>query len=541
MADQTDVGFTVGDRYHAEELIGRGGAGAVWRGRDQLLDRQVAIKEIRVPGDRRDTRQRALREAQAAARLRVPGVVQVFDLIEDRWAAYIIMECIDAPDLRRIVEHEGPAVARTVARWGLELLDTLEAAHDAGIVHRDVKPSNVLIESGSARLTDFGVAHLADQPGLTAQGMPIGTPAFMAPEQLRGGAVGRAADLYGLGATMYFAVEGVVPFGRHGAMPTHVAAIEQLPRPTRNAGGLRDLLPALLEPDPAARPSVEDLRARLRAATDGAQLPSRIARPTARPGRADDVTVSIAAVTEINWAHVYATVADRPPRRWPARALSAVAAVVLLVALTGFVNGVRTRGVTAFASATSFVERTTDAAAPASRGPASAACTAAVRTAPGGSLTPMDGGSAVPADWSARAAPDASFIVRHPADWRVEGGDGGGGLELTDPASTAALRIGRAGTGSSAALELQRLTTAFTDAYDTYEVLRDRATTYRGAPAVVTEFRATSGGAQRRGYRLGARTGTTPVVIELSSCEGNWAAARELWPGVLAGYGALGA
>ncbi len=260
----------VADRYALRSLLGRGGSGAVWRAHDRWLRRQVAIKQI-VLGDQRSTRSRtrAMREAQTVAKLRTPGVVQLYDVHDDGGQIYLVMELIDAPSLSRLVRRGGPLEPERVAQIGRSVLVALLAVHDAGIVHRDVKPSNVLVDNGSVRLTDFGIALLDDDPTLTASGSVLGTPVYMAPEQARGERVGPAADLYGLGATMYFALEGRAPFDDQGSVRTTQAVREQPHRAGRRMGVLEPIIEALLLKDPDARPDAHEVAAALDVTVNG--------------------------------------------------------------------------------------------------------------------------------------------------------------------------------------------------------------------------------------------------------------------------------
>ncbi|MPZ86592.1 MAG: protein kinase [Nitriliruptorales bacterium] len=288
----------VGERYRLDGLIGRGGAGAVWRAHDERLDRAVAVKEILWPVDPAESGpERALREARAAARLRDPGVVQVYDMLTESDRAYLIMELVDAPSLERLVERDGPLAPPRAAALGASILATLSAAHAAGIVHRDVKPSNVLIEGDVPRLTDFGIARLADNPALTATGMVLGTPSFIAPEQARGEPAGPAADLYGLGATLYFAVEGVAPFSAENSFQTVMDVVSSPPRPLQRAGDLADLIEALLQKDPAARPAPETVERHLRAAAAPALGPESIPTVPLVPTRSDQAPTSTRLLT----------------------------------------------------------------------------------------------------------------------------------------------------------------------------------------------------------------------------------------------------
>jgi serine/threonine protein kinase len=256
MADESVPGRRVAHRYRLDRLIGRGGSGAVWRGFDHRLRRPVAVKEIALSADAAEAatgRTRALREARAAARLGGAGVVQVYDIVEEDGGAYLIMELVEAPNLNALIRRAGPMTPVAVAELGLRVLETLVAAHRAGIVHRDVKPSNVLIDRDNPRLTDFGIARLGDDATVTTTGAVLGTPAYMAPEHARGDAVGPAVDIYGLGATLYYAVEGVAPFRASGSLATVLAVLNDRPRPPERAGGLAPVLTDVLVKDPTAR------------------------------------------------------------------------------------------------------------------------------------------------------------------------------------------------------------------------------------------------------------------------------------------------
>jgi len=268
----------VADRYELRRLLGRGGAGAVWLARDTLLDRDVAIKEILVPGhldeaERAVVRARVVREARAAARLNHPGVITVFDIVHDDATAFLIMELVQAPTLSEVVDRGGPMSPQRAAAIGLQLLAALEAAHAAGIVHRDVKPGNVMVREGPAPgsvdtvlLADFGVAAITDDPRLTTTGLIIGSPSFMSPEQARGQLAGPEVDLWGLGATLWYAVEGSPPFERPATLATLHAVVSEEPPPPRRAGALGPTLLGLLAKDPSVRPSGAPLRDALTAA-----------------------------------------------------------------------------------------------------------------------------------------------------------------------------------------------------------------------------------------------------------------------------------
>ncbi len=253
-------------RYRLIRELGRGGMGAVWLGQDTMLGREVAVKELAVPGgvppEERDVYQeRVIREARLASRLADPAVVTVYDLIKDNGQTYIVMELIDAPTLTDLVARTGPLNGGKVASLARQLLSALEAAHEAGIVHRDVKPGNVMVPAkGTAKLTDFGIAQSLDDPRLTATGALIGSPAYMSPERFSGHEASPAWDLWALGATLFYASEGYGPFERDTTSATMLAVMTERPQPAKATGQLAALIVALLEPDPDRRIGAEHAR-----------------------------------------------------------------------------------------------------------------------------------------------------------------------------------------------------------------------------------------------------------------------------------------
>jgi eukaryotic-like serine/threonine-protein kinase len=257
----------VANRYALKAPLGRGGMGVVWRAQDAVLGREVAVKEVVFPpamadDERRPAQARVMREARAAARLNHPGAVTLYDVVRDHGGTFIVMELVDAPTLADLVRAGGPLPVQRVAAIGAQVASALEAAHAAGIVHRDVKPGNVMVpESGMAKLADFGIASLQGDPQLTSTGLVIGSPAYMAPEQAKGEQSGPPADLWALGATMFYAVEGEPPFDRGTSIATLAAVVNEPPRPPRRAGALAPLITALLSKDPASRPSGPKVRA----------------------------------------------------------------------------------------------------------------------------------------------------------------------------------------------------------------------------------------------------------------------------------------
>jgi eukaryotic-like serine/threonine-protein kinase len=251
-------------RYRLRAVIGRGGMGAVWRARDELLNRDVAVKEIIWPpemdeAERETARRRAVREAQMVARLRHPNVVGVYDFFEEDGRPAIVMELVPFPSLRDIVRDEGPVPSARAARIGLGVLAGLRAVHRAGVVHRDVKPANILLgPDDRIVLTDFGIAKAVDSPTLTTSGILIGSPSYLAPERARGERADAAADLWGLGASLYSAVEGKPPFERPGVLASLTAVVSEEPEPPLHAGPLRPVINGLLRKDRGTRLGAAD-------------------------------------------------------------------------------------------------------------------------------------------------------------------------------------------------------------------------------------------------------------------------------------------
>ena len=261
-------------RYLLLGLLGQGGMGRVWAARDQLLNRDVAIKELVPPPDltaeeRHILRERVMREARAIARLDHRNVVRVFDVLHDGGEPWIVMELVPSRSLYEVLDREGPMPPDRVARIGLALLAALRAAHETGLLHRDVKPANVLLaDDGRVVLTDFGLATIAGDSSMTRTGIVLGSPSYLAPERALDHPVGPAADLWSLGATLYFAVEGTGPHTRSTPMATLVALTTQPPRPPQRAGALRPALAGLLQKDPANRIDAETAERLLRAAVE---------------------------------------------------------------------------------------------------------------------------------------------------------------------------------------------------------------------------------------------------------------------------------
>ncbi|WP_329265579.1 serine/threonine protein kinase [Streptomyces sp. NBC_01478] len=258
-------------RYRLGEVLGRGGMGTVWRAEDETLGRTVAVKELRFPSsidedEKRRLITRTLREAKAIARIRNTSAVTVFDVVDEDDRPWIVMELVEGKSLAEAIREDGLLEPRRAAEVGLAILDVLRSAHRQGILHRDVKPSNVLIaEDGRVVLTDFGIAQVEGDPSITSTGMLVGAPSYISPERARGHKPGPAADLWSLGGLLYAAVEGAPPYDKGSAIATLTAVMTEPLEEPKNAGPLKDVIYGLLNKDPAQRLDDAGARAMLNA------------------------------------------------------------------------------------------------------------------------------------------------------------------------------------------------------------------------------------------------------------------------------------
>ncbi|MFK0280125.1 serine/threonine-protein kinase [Streptomyces sp. NPDC090499] len=293
--------------------------GRVWRAADETLDRQVAVKEMRIDGldaeDTRTRRERTLREARATARIDHPNVVRVYDVVDEGERLWIVMELVNGRSLEWIMAEEGPLSPRAAARIGLGLVAALRQVHAGGVLHRDIKPGNVLVENTAGRvvLTDFGIAAIQDAKALTMVGMLVGSPDYMAPERVSGRPQGPPSDLWSLGATLCAALGGRSPFSRDTTLATLHAVLYEEPELPAAAGPLHDLLAALLAKEPTARPGLAEVERELHPVASPApaerRTPTHVLRPPvpqdappqpppARPQPAPSFSASTEAASE---------------------------------------------------------------------------------------------------------------------------------------------------------------------------------------------------------------------------------------------------
>src|SRR3954463_1686469 len=323
----------VAGRYRLKTPLGRGGMGVVWAAEDELLQRPVAIKEVRFPPtiddvERGMLRERTMREARTAARLDHPCAVRVFDVCEDDQQPFIVMERLPGRTLSDRIKKSGAVAPARAAEIGLCLLGALEAAHAAGVVHRDVKPGNVIVgDDRRVTLTDFGIASTAGDPSITSTGLLLGSPAYIAPERARGRRPEPASDLWSLGATLYTAVEGHPPFDKPEAVATLAAVVTEPHTPCSRAGGpLAHVIGLLLDKDPVNRPAAEEIRGLLRTV---------VVDPDAQV--ASDAPVRTGGLRTGGHTMALTPMQDRPPvsRRQRFVAMAALSALVFVLTAFG--------------------------------------------------------------------------------------------------------------------------------------------------------------------------------------------------------------
>ncbi|MFF5291802.1 serine/threonine protein kinase [Paractinoplanes globisporus] len=276
----------IAERYRLVGTLGEGGMGRVWQARDELLGRDVALKELILPrglsaAEVAELRERAIREARSAARINHPHVVRIFDVVHAQDGPWIVMELVTSRSLYDMVREDGPMRPERVARIGLDVLSALRAAHRAGVLHRDVKPANVLLGiDGRVVLTDFGLATASGDSAMTSTGIVLGSPSYLAPERALDEGITPAADLWSLGATMYAAVEGRPPYDKSTPLATLAALATQPPRPPERAGVLGPALDGLLRKNPAERIGPDEAERLLREAAEGKPAPAAASAPT---------------------------------------------------------------------------------------------------------------------------------------------------------------------------------------------------------------------------------------------------------------------
>jgi len=552
----SDEGRCVADRYELGELLGRGGMGAVWRAQDLVLQRPVAVKEIAFPpsippAEREALRIRLMREARAAARLSHPSVTTVFDVVVEDETPYLVMELVEAPTLTDLVRSDGPLEPRRAAAIGLEVLGALEVAHRAGIVHRDVKPGNIMVPSaGPAKLADFGIASLADDSNITTTGSVLGSPSFIAPEQANSSTSGPPADLWGLGASLYFAVEGVGPFERGQALPTLSAVLRDPPRPMQRAGALAPAIEALLVKDPDQRADAAETR-RLLSGAAGGQAPAA-------------ATQRLAA--DFEHTRVLATPPPPPPRRTetverrPAAAGSGrggwwvaagILGLLLLAGLAFAFGGLGSDDPPQVADPQPDASQPADDPEPTEQDPeptepeetepeetepeetepeeTEPEPTEPEETEPEETEPPDDGSAALPEGWTTFTVAGTGATIGYPGDWQVVERSATA-TDLQDPDSGSYLRIDYTDEPrDDPVADWQAQSDSFAASHDNYTEVSIEQEDYRDYNAALWEYTYTEGDRQLHAYNLGLVAGDYGYALNFQTREENWEASQDLF------------
>jgi serine/threonine protein kinase len=379
----------VAGRYATIRELGRGGMGVVWLAEDRVIGRQVALKELRTTET-----ERVLREARTAGRLNSPNVVGIYDVIVEDGVTYLVMELVEAPTLSEVMARR-QLTEDEVADIGLQTLNALEAAHAAGIVHRDVKPSNIMVlPDGRVKLADFGIARAMDDPGLTATGGIMGSPGYMAPELFAGKPPSPSSDLWALGATMFHASEGRAPFHRDTTAATMHAIMYEEPVLQRTKGPLAATIMALLTQNDAERPTAAQLRERLSDRTKVVTPPTQSERTVV----IEPVTTFVAPqpTRDDEWND------EKPKSRKKIGVFAGAAAAVVVIALAAiFVFKPETPGKASAQQGPSSSEQPTSQSSTASSAPSSSA--------------PASSSSAAPSSQSSAAKPTQATQPNQPA------------------------------------------------------------------------------------------------------------------------------
>ncbi|MFG3662561.1 protein kinase [Streptomyces sp. NPDC047706] len=490
--------------------------GRVWRAADEMLDRPVAVKEMRIDGldaeDARTRRERTLREARATARIDHPHVVRVYDVVDEGERLWIVMELVVGRSLERIMAEDGPLGPGEAARIGLGLVEALREVHARGVLHRDIKPGNVLVERAGRRvvLTDFGIAAIQDTKALTMAGMLVGSHDYMAPERISGRPQGPPSDIWSLGATLSAALAGQSPFARNTTLATLHAVLYEEPGLPASAGPLRDVLGALLRKEPQTRPGLAELAAALRGVASAeptptppvAQPPPVREQPTpalvkpprerARPGSGVSLTRA-QAETERRPAPGTADVPPGsglpggavPARRRTARtAVAAAAGVLVAAAVAGIVWAA--------------TGKTPDGARTDGRPPVSSPAGA---PAPG-SASPTVAGTSRPPSLSPGAREEAGgYAWVTPEGWRRDVKTGAE-VHYTSPEGTQEL-VAKSSLARGDLMESWRTSERNAHQGRDYRKIRLEETTFRGHPAVVWEYTFTLDGVPWHARLLG--------------------------------------
>ena len=508
----------IAERYALRSPLGRGAMGTVWLAEDSLLKRRVAVKEIDIPPgfdaeERNALEARLLREARAAARLSHPGVVGVYDVVEHASRPWIVMEYVDAPTLDEIVKENGPLEPKEAARIGAELCSILEAAHAEGIVHRDVKPANVMCtEDGQVKLADFGIASVQDDPKITQTGLVLGSPSFMAPEQASEGTSGPSGDVWSLGATLYQTVEGEPPFDRGAALPTLTAVMTDEPRSMQRAGALGPVITSLLMKDPAARPSLAEAHRMLtEVVVGGIGMSTSATTAAATPVTATEVAPRPVSTPAPTRTPRVARPQERSDQRWwPWVALALVIAALVAIPL--------------------LMQNDDDPAGSAGSDRRGQRANGAA----GGGGQPQDDASdaGAPASegWTTYTDPTNAYTIDYPSEWeivpRAENSN-----DFTDPITGNYLRVEWTDEpGDDVMARLEEIADNFAAEHSGYEEVQLTPADYRGYEAGLWEYTYEEGGATLHAYNLQfVIDDAYGFALNFQTHEADWEESQGLW------------
>ncbi|MEV5880427.1 serine/threonine-protein kinase [Streptomyces sp. NPDC052101] len=516
----TEEARLIAGRYRLIEQIGRGGMGTVWRATDEMLGRQVALKRLHVQphlsaGEVTTLYERTRREARSAAQITHPNVIVVHDVVDDAGRPCIVMEYVPGSTLGDLLKGGGTLSPAEAARIGLGMVAALRAAHAAGVLHRDVKPGNVLLAAENrVVLTDFGIAMTAGTSTLTRTGEMIGSIDYMAPERVRGQQPGPACDLWALGATLYQVTEGRTPFRKDTAMETAYAIAMDPLEPTTQAGPLAPLIEALLSKNPDERPSSEQTQRALEAVR---AAETTALAPAAYPKGADDRRGAVPASD--HEADGASTQEPEPPaatrpvgrnRRKRRRKRTAAVAVTAAIAVAA---GTAIYAVSQHGRDTPSPDRVHQAA------------------------TPFPASSSLPKGY--RLVHDARLGVSFPVpdDWKVRK-QAADEVVYADPTGLAGITIGTvAPAGHNPSTHFADIEANTKANYATYRRLRMQQTSFRGQPAAVWEFTFKGRARSFRAIDLGyGREGGREYDIYLSAPESQWDSYRPVFDQVTQGF-----
>ncbi|MFE5890578.1 serine/threonine-protein kinase [Streptomyces sp. NPDC056462] len=500
----SELGRLIANRYRLVERVGRGGMGTVWRAEDEVLNRHVALKKLHVPPHLHDDEiqrlyERTRREARSAARITHPHVIVVHDVVDDEGLPCIVMEYIPSLTLGDVLKKQGTLPPGDAARIGRSMAAALRAAHDVGVLHRDVKPANVLLgNDGRIVLTDFGIAVESGSPSLTRTGELVGSIQYLAPERLRSGIAepGPASDLWSLGATLYEAVEGRPPFGRDTAIETAYAIAADTYDPPRNAEDLAPVIEGLLVKEPDRRMAAKQAEHLLSRVAGEATAPLD---PPTRPERMP-ATRTAAPTTPVT-----PTTPDAAPERKRGRRTALWIASALVIAATA-TGAVLLRPGGGLASS--------DDDAP--RSPS--------RPASGTSPAPSASPSPVPAGYHLVKA-GQNFSVPVPDGWKAQKVPKTGEVAYIDPTGLVGLRVEEVEFAGADPLQHWRDTEEAQTRRDNagYERVRMSRTTFRGRTAGYWEFTFQGRVRGFRGVELAINgADNTQYAIYLSAPDAQW-------------------